>query len=87
MYIVPAIPFATIAAICNNMPPQVKNITIAKFFASVTRSNGPLGKHLLSFAGSKGHVCTLSLVDFDPFSLFCFVVIILDFSEYIVTFL
>ena len=32
IYIVPAIPFATIAALCDNMLPQVKNITIAEVF-------------------------------------------------------
>ena len=32
IYIVPAIPFATIAALCNNMTLQVKNITIAEVF-------------------------------------------------------
>ena len=32
--------FATIATLCNNMRPQVKNITIVNVFASVTHSKG-----------------------------------------------
>ena len=48
--------FATIATlICNNIPLQVKNM----FFASITFSNRPLRKHMLSSAGSKGHFSRL----------------------------
>ena len=46
------------------------------FFASVTQSNGPLKKHGLPSAGTKGHVCRFWLVDFDPYCLFRFVVVL-----------
>ena len=45
--------YATIAALCNNMRPQVKVIT------NVAHSNGPIRKRRLSSAGSKGHVYRL----------------------------
>ena len=48
------------------------------FFTSLTHSSGPLRKLGLSSAGSKGHVCWLWLVDFDPCCLFRLVEIIID---------
>ena len=43
------------------------------FFGSITLSNRPLRKHMLSSAGSKGHISRLLLADFDPmlFISFC----------------
>ena len=46
------------------------------FFASVTQSNEPLRKHGLPSAATKGHVCRFWLVDFDPYCLFRFVVVL-----------
>ena len=41
------------------------------FFAAVNTLDGPLRKQLFTSTESKGHVCQLWLVDFDPF-FFCF---------------
>ena len=52
--------FATIATHCNNMPLQVKNTSIVYvFLPPFTHCNRPLRKHMLSSAGSKGHVSRL----------------------------
>ena len=58
--------FAPVAALCNNMLPQVKKKKQKKtsnygsrFSPLSLTLNGPLGKHVLFSAGSKGHVCRL----------------------------
>ena len=70
--------FATIAAFCNNKWPQVKTMTNVYIFHLNRHSNGPLRKLGLSLACSKGHICRLQLVDFDPCCQFCFVVLMID---------
>ena len=69
--------FATIAAFCNIQQPQVKNRTNVYVFCLNWHNNGPLRKLGLSSVGSKGHICRLWLVDFDPCCRSRFVVIMI----------
>ena len=62
------------AVTCNH---KSKIQLLFTFFASITHSNRPLGKHILSSEGSKGHVCRL-LADFDPCLIVSFVSLILS---------
>ena len=49
------------------------------FFASVTQSNGPLRKYELSSVGTKDHVSRFWLINFDPYCLFRFVVVMINY--------
>ena len=71
--------FPSIAVLCNKMRPQVKIATDVYIFRLCHSINGPLRKYELSSVGTKDHVSRFWLINFDPYCLFRFVVVMIDY--------